>query len=103
MTSLCTWCGTEFEPRSNGGEPQRFCSTDCRQDFNTACRIWGAQEYEAERVSIFDLRTCLEQRARSLGRDLGSEGAPTYPRDREASWRARTAVIRKGEATEVRR
>ena len=24
MTSLCMWCGTEFEPRSNGGSAQRF-------------------------------------------------------------------------------
>ena len=59
MTSLCTWCGTEFEPRNNGGSVQKFCSKDCRQDFNAACRIWAAREYEAERVSIFDLRACL--------------------------------------------
>ena len=25
--------------------------------FETACRIWAAAEYEAERVSIFTLRT----------------------------------------------
>ena len=79
MTTLCTWCGTEFEPRSNGSSAQRFCSKDCRENFNTACRIWAAQEYEAERVSIFDLRTCLEQRARSLQRDLASQGVPTTP------------------------
>ena len=80
MTSLCTWCGNEFEPRSNGGSTQRFCAKDCRENFNTACRIWAAREYQAERVSIFDLRTCLEQRARSLQRDPAPEGArPTRP------------------------
>ncbi len=74
MSQICTWCETAYEPRSNGGSAQRFCSKDCRQDFNTACRIWAAQEYEAERVSIFTLRTCLEQRARCAQRDLASEG-----------------------------
>ena len=39
----------------------------------TACRIWAAAEYEAERVSIFTLRTVLYQRARSLQRDSASE------------------------------
>lgn len=70
MTSLCTWCETEFEPRSNGGSVQRFCAAPCRRAFETACRIWAAQEYEAERVSIFELRTAVQQRARSLQRDL---------------------------------
>ncbi len=44
-----------------------------RRAFETACRIWAAQEYEAERVSIFTLRTALYQRARSLQRDLAPE------------------------------
>ena len=77
--SPCTWCGTEFEPRSNGGSTQRFCSKNCRENFNTACRIWAAREYQAERVSIFELRTCLEQHTRSLQRDLDSQGIPTTP------------------------
>ncbi len=79
MNPLCTWCGTAYEPRSNGGKPQRFCSAPCRRAFETACRIWAAAEYEAERVSIFELRTALHQRARSLQRDLAPErgkGAP---------------------------
>ncbi len=79
MSQICTWCETACEPRSNGGSAQRFCSKDCRQDFNTACRIWAAQEYEAERVSIFTLRTCLEQRARCVQRDLASEGGQAAP------------------------
>ena len=44
MSQLCTWCGSAYEFRSNGGSVQRFCSKDCRQDFNTACRIWAATE-----------------------------------------------------------
>ena len=77
--------GTEFEPRSNGGSAQRFCSKYCRENFNTACRIWAAQEYEAERVSIFEFRRCLEQHTRCVQRDLGSEGAlPTRPTRKRA-------------------
>ncbi len=53
MCSLCTWCGVETA--------EEFCSEGCRQHFDTACRLWGAAEYEAERVSIFTLRDCLEQ------------------------------------------
>ena len=79
MTSLCTWCGTEFEPRHNGGSTQRFCAAPCRRAFDSACRIWAAQEYEAERVSIFELRAALQQRARSLERDLASQGAQPTP------------------------
>ena len=71
---ICTWCGMDFKPRNNGGKPQRFCSTPCRRDFNAACRIWGAQEYEDERVSIFELRTALYQRARCVQRDPIPEG-----------------------------
>ena len=72
MSGLCTWCGSQYEPRNNGGRPQRFCSAPCRRAFETACRIWAAQEYEAERLSIFTLRTALYQRARSLQRDPAS-------------------------------
>ena len=63
MSQLCTWCGTAYEPRSNGGSAQRFCSAPCRRAFDSACRIWAAAEYEAERVSIFTLRTALYERA----------------------------------------
>ena len=78
MSQLCTWCGSAYESRSNGGSVQRFCSKDCRQDFNTACRIWAATEYEAERLSIFTLRTCLGQRTRCAQGDPASEG-PQVP------------------------
>ena len=73
MSRLCTWCGTAYELRSNGGKPQRFCSKDCRENFNTACRIWAAAEYKAEQVSIVTLRTALEQHARSIESDPASE------------------------------
>ena len=74
MSVLCTWCGTTYQPRSNGGSAQRFCAAPCRRAFDSACRIWADAEYEAERVSIFALRTAFYQRARSLGRDPASGG-----------------------------
>ncbi len=64
MSRLCTWCGTTYEPRSNGGSAQRFCSAPCRRAFDSACRIWAVAEYDAERVSIFQLRTAFYERAR---------------------------------------
>ncbi len=73
LCTFCTWCGTEFDPRANRGSAQRFCSAPCRRDFGAACRIWAAQDYDAERVSIFTLRTAFYKRARSLGRDPAPE------------------------------
>ncbi len=77
MSRLCTWCGTTYEPRSNGGSAQRFCKKDCRESFNTACRVWAAQEYEAERLSIFTLRSCLEQHTRCVEGDPASASQDT--------------------------
>ena len=73
MSRLCTWCGTAYEPRSNGGSAQRFCSAPCRRAFDSACRIWAAAEYNADRVSIFALRTAFYERARCVESDLASE------------------------------
>ena len=75
MSKLCTWCTAAYELRANGGSVQRFCSKDCRESFNTACRVWAAQEYEAERLSIFTLRSCPGQHTRCVQRDPASEGA----------------------------
>ena len=62
---LCTWCGTETA--------EEFCSEACRASFNAACGIWAAQEYAAERLSIFTLRTALYQRARCVESDPAPE------------------------------
>ena len=73
---ICTWCGTECEPCDSGG----FCREDCRRDFNTACRLWGAHEYEAERVSIFELRPQKHERAQwlSYGNQRMESGEPKF-------------------------
>ncbi len=71
--SLCTWCGTEFEPRGTGRSVKKFCSESCRRDFHTACRIWGEEQYGCGELSIFQLRTCLGRRARRTQRDPASE------------------------------
>ncbi len=73
MNPVCTWCGTAFEPRRDSGSAQRFCSAPCRRAFDSACRIWAAAEYDAERVSIFTLRTAFYERARCVESDLAPE------------------------------
>ncbi len=73
MNLPCTWCGTTYEPRSNGGSAQQFCSAPCRRAFDSACRIWAAAEYAAERVSIITLRSCLGQHTRCVQGDPASE------------------------------
>ena len=73
MSVLCTWCGVAYEPRSNGGSVQRFCSAPCRRAFDSACRIWATAEYDAERVSIFTLRTAFYERARCVESNPASE------------------------------
>ncbi len=79
----CEWCETAFEPRRNGGSVQRFCSKDCRLDFYTACRNWGARQYENGRVSVTALRESLGQRARSLKADLAPVCAPAASEGRK--------------------
>ncbi len=74
MTDMdCLWCGTEFEPQGTGRSVKKFCSKSCRRDFHTACRIWGEEQYGAGEVTIFQLRICLNRRARRTQRDLASE------------------------------
>ena len=102
MSALCTWCGIVYQPRSNGGSAQRFCKKDCRESFNTACRVWAAQEYEAERLSIFTLRSCLEQHTRSLGCDRANTGHPDAPQAQtRPEGRRDAAVYQNPKGTEV--
>ncbi len=73
MSQSCPWCGTEFESQTTGRSVKRFCSTDCRQNFHVACRIWGEEAYGTGEVSAFQLRTCFARRARRTERDLAPE------------------------------
>lgn len=40
--STCPHCGLTFLPRSNGGKPQRFCSSECRLMWGSAHR-WDSR------------------------------------------------------------
>ena len=73
MSEPCIWCGSPYQPRHNGGSPQRFCSSPCRRAFESACRIWASQEHEAGRVSTSTLRMARQQRARCLESDPAPE------------------------------
>ena len=85
--AACLWCAETFVPRVTGGSPQRFCSKDCRQNFNSSCRIWAVQEYKAGRVSIPELRKAPEQRACCVQRDPRLGWPPGIRRPRIAPWR----------------
>ena len=67
MGMVCTWCGVETA--------EKFCSEDCRENFDTACRIWGEEAFGSGEVSIWQLHRCLGRRARRTQRDLAPKGA----------------------------
>ena len=89
----CEWCETAFEPRSNGGSVQRFCSKDCRLDFYTACRNWGARQYENGQVSVTALKESPGQRARCVESDPGTQSTPTAPEARSRLVRPVTGQV----------
>ena len=76
MTAACLWCTTGFEPRANGGSPQRFCSPQCRRAFDTACRKYAMTEVYAGRLPVSELRMALRQRARCSESRLGLRATP---------------------------
>ena len=59
---------TRRRPPGDCGEPE-----DCRRDFHSACQLWGEGAYGVGNVSIWQLHTCLAQRAR---RGLAPGGNP---------------------------
>ena len=52
----CSWCGTAFQPRADGGTPQRFCKPACRRAFDHASRAWVRRQVDAGLLSVADLR-----------------------------------------------
>jgi hypothetical protein len=52
----CPWCGSNFEPRRDGGKVQRFCRPACRRAFDAAARRWVADALAAGTVTIADVR-----------------------------------------------
>ena len=54
VKSACWWCGTEFNPR-NGGSPQRFCKTKCRDAFHSAGRRWAEMAVLSGVITVGDL------------------------------------------------
>ena len=74
-TRPCMWCGEPFAPRKTGGKRQRFCSEQCRRDFDRGCRAWVKQFVSSELLPVAALKYAQCQRARSLKAHLGS--APT--------------------------
>jgi hypothetical protein len=52
----CLWCGTTFQPRADGGTPQRFCNRGCRRALDHASRAWVRRQVDAGLLSVADLR-----------------------------------------------
>ena len=76
----CMWCGDPFTPRATGGKRQRFCSEQCRRDFDSGCRAWGKQFVSSELLPVAALKHVLCQRARSFSGIPASN--PTETQDR---------------------
>ncbi len=74
MATLCTWCGCDHNAGVEG-----FCSGNCRQNFDTACQLWGKEQFGCGEVSVWQLHTCLGRHARRAQRDPASEGTRHAP------------------------
>ncbi len=79
-TRPCMWCGDPFTPRATGGKRQRFCSEQCRRDFDSGCRAWVKQFVSSELLPVAALKYALRQRARSFS-DIPAPN-PTETQDR---------------------
>ncbi len=56
MTRDCSWCGTKFSARRDGGKIQRFCQPACRQAFHRALRDWAWDQWQAGQITTSVLR-----------------------------------------------
>lgn len=57
MKAKCYWCEAgEFDPKSVGANKKKFCSSDCKDDFNSALRQYGRKAHDAGEVSVETLR-----------------------------------------------
>ena len=61
---VCAWCDATFAPRKNGGSPQKFCSTPCREEFHVACRVWAENQVWRGFVPVSALREARQEHAR---------------------------------------
>ena len=52
----CLWCEREFQRRTSGGTPQRFCSKGCRYDFHRAARKWAMKAIDAGLLTVASLK-----------------------------------------------
>lgn len=52
----CTWCDKLFTPRGTGGRAQKYCSSQCRKDFQTAARTWAVTAVENGDLSVAKLK-----------------------------------------------
>jgi hypothetical protein len=77
MSDRCFWCGRRFEPRNDGGKPQRFCSTRCRRALDAAGRRYIFDALAAGSLTVADLRRDAPRALRYGTRDGGDDDAAT--------------------------
>ncbi|MCA1909428.1 MAG: hypothetical protein LDL39_13805 [Magnetospirillum sp.] len=53
----CGWCGRDFNGKTRGGHEQKFCSSGCRTEYHTACRLYSAALVEAGFLHMSLLRS----------------------------------------------
>ena len=67
----CLWCDGPFTPRTTGGKRQRFCSEQCRRDFDSGLRAWAAHAVSFGLLPVSALKDALKQRARCVEARFG--------------------------------
>ena len=75
----CLWCDTGFEPRKDGGAPQRFCQPKCRDAFHSAGRRFAQNAVLTGLLTVAVLRNgslapCMLDTARERSSDYPAMG-----------------------------
>lgn len=52
----CLWFGSSFQPRQDGGKPQRFCAEPCRRSFAEAALAWAEDAVASGALAREELR-----------------------------------------------
>ena len=77
----CLWCDTAFE-RCQGGSPQRFCTSKCREEFHSAGRRYAEHAVLSGQLTVADLRNGSPEACTLLP---AQEHDPEQFRDRRAA------------------
>ena len=74
--STCPWCGEPFEAVKRGPHAKRFCSAECKNQWNSAARTFGRM---MESKGILNLRAWQEGRQNAPRSVVHDAGVPKSP------------------------